>query len=287
MKKFKIKSFCKINLSLRVLKKLNNGYHNIRSLITFCNLYDTVSISQTLGKKDNISFSGKFKKGINLKSNTITKVLYELRKKNFFNKKVFKINVEKNIPQGSGLGGGSGNAAILLNFFNKRMNLNIKNNKIKKIAHQIGSDVPVYLEKKNTLLTGKSSNLLRLNQRFNLNVLIIYPNIVCSTKKIYKNSKIFSSLKSQYQFSKKSKKELIFYLINEKNDLEETVVKFYPKVGKIIEILKSQKGCLFSRITGSGSACIGVFSNVRSAILTQKLMKLKFPKYWCVVSKTM
>tara|TARA_Y100000590_G_C15443934_1_gene909960 strand:+ start:51 stop:914 length:864 start_codon:yes stop_codon:yes gene_type:complete len=287
VKKFKIKSFCKINLSLRVLKKLNNGYHNIKSLITFCNLCDIVSISQISGTKDNISFSGKFKKGINLKSNTITKVLYQLRKRNFFDKKVFKINVKKNIPQGSGLGGGSGDAAILLNFFNKRMNLNIKNKKIKKIARQIGSDVPVYLEKKNTLLTGKGEDLLRLNQRFNLNVLIVYPNIICSTKKIYKSNKIFSPLKPQRQFSKKSRKQLIFYLINEKNDLEKTVVKFYPKVGKIIEILKSQKGCLFSRITGSGSACIGVFSNMRAAILTQKLMKLKFPKYWCVVSKTM
>ena len=287
MKKFKIKSFCKINLSLRVLKKLNNGYHNINSLITFCNPYDIISISQISGIKDNISFSGKFKKGINSKSNTITKVLYQLRKRNFFGKKVFKINVKKNIPQGSGLGGGSGDAAILLNFFNKRMNLNIKNNKIKKIAHQIGSDVSVYLEKKNTLLTGKREGLLRLNQRFNLNVLIVYPNIICLTKKIYKNNKIFSSLKPQHQFSKKSRKQLIFYLINEKNDLEKTVVKFYPKVGKIIELLKSQKGCLFARITGSGSACIGVFSNMRAAILTQKLMKLKFPKYWCVVSKTM
>ena len=76
MKKFKIKSFCKINLSLRVLKKLNNGYHNINSLITFCNVHDIVTISETLGKKDNISFSGKFKKGISLKSNTITKALY-------------------------------------------------------------------------------------------------------------------------------------------------------------------------------------------------------------------
>ena len=75
--------------------------------------------------------------------------------------------------------------------------------------------------------------------------------------------------------------------MNEKNDLEKTVVKFYPKVGKIIEILKSQNDCLFSRITGSGSACIGVFSNMRAAILTQKLIKLKFPKYWSVISKTM
>ena len=287
MKKFKIKSFCKINLSLRVLKKLNSGYHSIKSLITFCNIHDVVTISQASEKKDNISFSGKFKKGINVKSNTITKVLYQLRKRNFFNKETFKINIKKNIPQGSGLGGGSGDAATLLNFFNQKMDLKIGSNELKKIALQIGSDVPVYLEKKNTLLTGKTGDLLRLNHKFNLNILIVYPNIVCSTKRVYESNKVFTLTKTQYNFKKKNKKQLIFYLINEQNDLEKTVIKFYPKVGKVIEILKCQNDCLFSRITGSGSACIGVFSNMRAAILTQKLIKLKFPKYWSVVSKTM
>ena len=62
MKNFKIKSYCKINLSLKVIKKLNNGYHNITSLITFCDLYDLISISKIRNLKDKISFSGKFKK---------------------------------------------------------------------------------------------------------------------------------------------------------------------------------------------------------------------------------
>ena len=75
MKNFKIKSYCKINLSLRVIKKLNNNYHNIISLITFCDLHDVISISKTESSKDKISFSGKFKKGINKKSNTVTKIL--------------------------------------------------------------------------------------------------------------------------------------------------------------------------------------------------------------------
>ena len=127
MKNFKIKSFCKINLSLRVLKKLNNGYHSIRSLITFCDLHDVISISKIKWLNDKISFSGQFKKGINKKSNTVTKdVLKLLRKKNFFKKQAFKINIQKNIPHGSGLGGGSSNAADLLNFFNKKMKLKIK-----------------------------------------------------------------------------------------------------------------------------------------------------------------
>ena len=74
MKNFKIKSYCKINLTLRVLKKLNNGYHNIMSLITFCDLHDVISISKISNSKDKISFSGRFKKGINKKLNTATKV---------------------------------------------------------------------------------------------------------------------------------------------------------------------------------------------------------------------
>ena len=75
MKNFKIKSYCKINLSLRVIKKLNSGYHNIISLITFCDLHDVISISKIKSLKDKISFSGKFKKNINQKSNTVTEVL--------------------------------------------------------------------------------------------------------------------------------------------------------------------------------------------------------------------
>ena len=74
--------------------------------------------------------------------------------------------------------------------------------------------------------------------------------------------------------------------MNENNDLERTVTKIYPKVEKIINFIKSQNGCYFSRITGSGSACIGIFSNMKSAICAQKMIKLKYPKYWCVISKT-
>ena len=61
MKKYKIKSFSKINLSLRVLSRLNSGYHNINSIITFCNLHDVISIYKINGSNDKISFSGRFK----------------------------------------------------------------------------------------------------------------------------------------------------------------------------------------------------------------------------------
>ena len=88
MKKFKIKSYSKVNLNLKVLKKLSNGYHSISSLITFCEPHDMIFISTNEDFKDKITFSGKFKKKIDKNFNTITKLLNLLRKSNFI-KKIF------------------------------------------------------------------------------------------------------------------------------------------------------------------------------------------------------
>ena len=286
MKNYKIKSYCKINLSLKVIKKLNNGYHNIISLITFCDLHDIISISSIKNLKDKISFSGKFKKGINKKSNTVIEVLNLLRKNKLLRNKTFKINVKKNIPHGSGLGGGSANAADLLNYFNSKMKLKLTKKKIKSLASDIGFDVPVYLERKNALLTGRRHEILRLNNKFKLNLIIVYPNIICSTRKIYLQNKKISLIKPKSFFHIKNNRKLINILKNENNDLEKTVIKIYPKVKKVIDFIKFQKGCHFSRITGSGSACIGIFSNKKNAIYAHKLVKSKYPKYWSAVSKT-
>ena len=286
MKKFKIKSYSKINLSLKVLKKLKNGYHSISSLVTFSDLHDVILVSKINATKDRISFSGKFHKGINKKNNTVTKVLELLRKKNLIKNQSFKINVKKNIPHGSGLGGGSSNASSLLNYFNNKMRLKLKKKQIINLGKKIGFDVPICLERKNTFLTGKTDKMLRINKKFNLNLLIIYPNIICSTQNIYKKYKVNHAVKNLSYFNKKNNRKIIKYLKSEKNDLENIVIKIYPKIGKIINYIGSQKGCLFSRITGSGSACIGIFSNRHDTIYAQRLIKSKYPKYWCVVSKS-
>ena len=286
MKKFKIKSYCKINLSLRVIKKLNSGYHNILSLITFGNVYDIITISKIKNTKDKINFSGQFKTGINKKLNTVTKVLNLLRKKKILNNQTFKINIKKNIPHGSGLGGGSSNAADLLNYLNLKMRLRLNKEKLKQLGSHIGFDVPINLERKNTFLTGKSNEMLRFNKKFRLNILIVFPNFICSTKKIYGKNRKLSSRIPASTFFVGNKRKLINFLKNEGNDLEKTTIQIYPKIKKIIDEIKSKKGCYFSRITGSGSACIGIFSNMKNAINAQKLIKLKYQRYWCVVAKT-
>ena len=87
------------------------------------------------------------------------------------------------------MGGGSSNAANILNFLNLKMKLKIRKNDIKKLAEKIGFDVPINLEKKNTFLTGANNKIIRINKKYNLNLLIVYPNLICSTKKIYNINK--------------------------------------------------------------------------------------------------
>jgi len=286
VKKFKIKSYCKVNLTLRVLRKESNGYHKIRTLITFCNLHDIITISKVKNLLDEITFSGKFKRGISKKNNTITKVLKLFREKKFVQNQFFKINIQKNIPHGAGLGGGSSNAAALINYFNSKSKLKLNEIKIKYLARKIGFDVPICLKKKNLLITGKKNEMLRSNKKFKFILLIVYPNLICSTKKIYEKNKQMRSIKQKNYLQIKDNKKLITYLINDRNDFEKVVSKIYPKVKSTIKFIRDQKGCYFSRISGSGSACFGLFSNSNNAIYAKKLIKLKYPKYWCVISKT-
>ena len=284
MKEHRLKAFCKVNLSLRVLKKVNNGFHKIQSFVSFCDLYDEIYVSTNILKKDEIYFFGKFKRGINIKTNTITKTLNLLRKEKILGNKNFVIKIKKNIPHGSGLGGASADAACLINFFYKKMKLNTKKKRLYKLANLIGEDVLLSLVSKNLYLTGKKFRILNLKNK--LNILIIFPNILCSTKSIYSKNKKFSLSNPLPLSVLTEKKKLMLFLQREHNDLEKTVVKIYPEVGKIIKNISIQKGCYFSRLTGSGSACIGLFSDIKTALTAKKFIKRKFSNCWCSVAQT-
>ena len=109
----KINSLAKINLSLNVIKRLPSKYHKIESLISFVKVSDEIKIREINKNKHKVSFSGKFARGIG-KNNTVSKLLKLLEKKKIINNKKFEIKIKKNVPQKSGMGGGSMNVANIL-----------------------------------------------------------------------------------------------------------------------------------------------------------------------------
>lgn len=286
MKIFKINSYCKINLSLRVIKKLKNDYHEIESLITFGNIYDKIILTEILENEDLIKFEGPFRQGINKKNNTINKILNCLRNYGYLKNRYFKIVIKKNIPIKSGLGGGSMNAASLLKFFINNFKIKINNKHIYKICQEVGSDVILGLDKKNTFLK-KVYKIKKTNKKINLYMLLVKPNINCSTKKIFSKNKFFSRPYKTLEIKKIDKLFRVENLKNDFNDLEKTVFKIYPKVKNLIFLLNSQKNCEFSRMSGSGSTCIAYFKTLKFADKARLYIKKVFPNYWCKVSKAM
>ena len=116
----KIRSNAKINVALNILGK-KSSLHRIESIIFFISLHDIISIKEVKFKTHDILFSGKFSKSIG-KDNTISKLLEILDHKKLLKNKKFQIKINKKIPNKAGLGGGSMNAANILNYFVKKKN---------------------------------------------------------------------------------------------------------------------------------------------------------------------
>tara|TARA_Y100000741_G_scaffold143314_1_gene108222 strand:- start:3 stop:851 length:849 start_codon:yes stop_codon:yes gene_type:complete len=276
-----IKSYAKINLSLGVTGRLNSKYHKIESLVSFLKLHDEVKIKKINKKKHKIQFFGKFSKGIN-KENTVSKLLKILDEKNLLNNEKYFIKIKKNIPQKSGLGGGSMNASALIRFFIYKKILNFSKKNIIKLSKKIGQDVQFGLDNKIKILHS-NGNLESTAKKIGLFVIIVKPNFGCSTQLIYKGIKKYS----QKKLKMKTKEYLSFVnILKLENDLEKVVFKNYPKLKIVKLFMQSLPNIRFARLTGSGSAMLGYFSSKNEAINAAKLFKKKYKNYWCITSKT-
>lgn len=275
-----LKSFSKINLSLSVTKKLKNGMHDIQSYFCLISLFDKISIKKIKGEKDIIKFNGKFSKFVDNKKNSISYTLALLREKNIINSH-YSVLIQKNIPIFAGLGGGTGNAACLIKYFCKEK---INKNLLSIFNKKIGSDLKLFFYNQGFLRDNKT--IIKIKKKYSLFFLIIYPNIKSSTKKVYSKVRK-NTLKSRLSFfNTNSKKKFIEFLVDSNNDLQSIVENKYPIIRKLLTEIKDRKGCYYSRMSGSGSICYGVFTSEKTAKSALATFKLKYPKFWFSVTKT-
>jgi len=277
-----IKSYSKINLFLRVLKKNNKGLHNIQSSTMLVDLCDKISIKKIKKKKDEIIFIGPFKKNIKSNINTVTEALLILRSQNFVShQKRYKIVINKRIPVFAGLGGGTGNAAAIIKYFLKNK---ISSKTIQVCEEKIGTDLRLFFL--NHSFQKNLKKIKKFSKKYKFNFLLVYPNIKSSTKEVYSKVKKYNLPLTVDPSKILSKDKYNKFLMNEANDLQKIVEKKHKKIQIILNLIKSQKNCLFSRMTGSGSVCFGVFYNSQSARMAARVLKKKFPNYWCALTKS-
>ena len=205
-----------------------------------------------------------------------------LDKKKYLNNRKFEIKVVKNIPQEAGMGGGSMNAASLINFFTKKKILNSSENEVIELTKQIGSDVILGIKSANVILSS-NGNIKKYYKNIKLHALVVKPDFGCSTKNIYSKVKSFS--KSRFNFPKSTMLKTE-YLKTLDNDLEKIAFKQHPQLKKIKSFLSTLPHNIFVRMSGSGSSIVAYFHSKRACGNAYAQFKRKFSGCWCVTSKT-
>ena len=275
-----INSYSKINLSLLVNSKKKNGFHNIQSYFCLINLNDKIKIKKTNKKKDIINFKGTFARLIDKNNNSIKTLLILLRRENLISS-YYSILVEKKIPIYAGLGGGTGNAfSIMKNVLRKKLS----NKHLNMIEKKIGTDFKLFFHKQGFIKN--LGSIINIKTKHKFFFVLIQPRVKCSTRQIYSKVKKYSKKTKLIKNKIVKKREFLNLLSKSRNDLQLIVEKKYPYLKKILNNLSDQKGCYFSRMTGSGSVCYGLFLDQNSAKKALNKLKNKYPKFWVSFAKT-
>jgi 4-diphosphocytidyl-2-C-methyl-D-erythritol kinase len=247
---------CKINLGLHVLRKRNDGYHEIETIFYPTTLQDALEIvTAPTDTENSIMVSGRTE-GIPIENNICLKAC-KLLQNDFHHIPFLKIHLHKVIPSGAGLGGGSADGAFTLIMMNQIFSLGLSDSDLLTYAVQLGSDCPFFILNTPAAATGRGEIMEPVTIDLSMyNILIVNPGIHISTSDAFNSLQPFdkkSSLKDLISFPVDKWKNMIT------NDFETYAFKKFP----IIEGLKNelyQRGATYASMTGSGSTVFGLFS---------------------------
>ncbi len=241
----------KINLGLNILRKRQDGYHDIESCLFPVPLTDALEIIPS----DSFSFTNS---GLTVDHNNGDNLCikaYNLIRSRYDIPEV-SMHLHKAIPMGAGLGGGSADAAFTLKMLNDLFELRINTDQLKAFAAELGSDCPFFIDNKPSLATGTGTDLAPLSLDLKGKYLaLIFPNLSISTAEAYANvtpSKPSTELREALALPATDWKNHV------KNDFEASIFPNYPILGKIKELLYEQ-GADYAAMSGSGSTLFGIF----------------------------
>lgn len=235
-----LKSFAKINLGLEIRERRTDGFHNLSTIMQSVSLFDLIKISKINLNKIFVECNKnvcKMKENLAYKT---AKIIFDLINPNFG----IKIEIQKNIPTGAGLGGGSSNAAAVIFGMNKILNLNFSKNKIIEICKKLGSDVPFCYFGGTMLCRGKGEILSKINSLPECQFLLKFNNQKNYTKNLFNKFDDFTN--NNFENNKLKIKILKDAILS--GNIDKLSKKCFNDFEKIIKISPNW------HLTGSGSA---------------------------------
>ena len=283
----------KVNLCLQIGRKRADGYHELASIVGFTEFGDSLTIK--ISDTDQLVLCGQFSANIDIKTseNLVMKAIQILRDHKY-NIPPLEITIDKQIPVGGGLGGGSSDAATTFLGLNEIFNLNISKTNLSDMALEIGADIPVCLNRHFVIMRGVGDKITTLSDSglsdsgLSNYIVLANPNSIVSTRNVFKE---FDKNTSQENPERLTENQDLTQLLIGGNNLQESALKIYPEIGLLLNTMETlhprdrKIGLSSVQMSGSGASCFALFEDKKTADMFCR--KMQQAGYWSVSTKFM
>lgn len=273
----------KINLALHVTGRRPDGYHLLDSIAVFADIGDVIEIAPA--EALTLEVAGPFAAHAPGDRGDLAHRAAEAFFAHAGLAPAVSIRVTKNIPAGAGLGGGSADAAAVLRGLDEFFDLHLPAAELARIGLTLGADVPMCLAGRALRAAGIGEDITLLREWPPLSMVLAWPGHPVSTAEAFKTLANRENAPLGAPPAAAGIAEIAAWLAECRNDLEEPALALRPEIGDALRRLRGTPGCLLARMSGSGSACFGVYPTRIVAEAAAGVIGKDRPNWWIAVTE--
>lgn len=272
------KAPAKVNLTLRVLGRRADGYHEIESVVAFAGVGDAVTFRP--GGALALAVSGPTAAAAgDVADNLVLKAARALAER-VEGLKLGRFTLSKRLPVSAGLGGGSADAAAALRLLARANRMTPDDPRLMQAARATGADVPVCLNPRVRLMRGIGDILSDPLDLPRLFALLVNPGVAVATKDVFAALNVPSAEPLAQARTPAGSAGLFAEITNGRNDLEGPAIELEPAIADVLAVLRKLPGCRLARMSGSGATCFGLFDSTRAASAAARTLRVGYPAWW-------
>jgi 4-diphosphocytidyl-2-C-methyl-D-erythritol kinase len=278
---FTEEAFAKINLTLRVIGRRPDGYHELDSLVVFARVSDHLTF--TPGPAFDLTVQGPTADAAGpISDNLVLRAARALGER-VTPLQVGQFTLTKGLPVAAGIGGGSADAAAALRLLARANRLALDDPRVMDAARAAGADVPVCVDPRPRRMQGIGEILSAPLKLPNLPAVLVNPGVGVPTKDVFAilGALPIAGTPSQTNDEVPDRDEaLLAYLADNGNDLEPAAMTLQPVIGEVLAALRALPGCRFARMSGAGATCFGLFASEAAAETAARRLREVRPRWW-------
>jgi 4-diphosphocytidyl-2-C-methyl-D-erythritol kinase len=279
---FTERAFAKINLTLRVIGRRPDGYHDLDSLVVFARVADRLSFLP--GKSLGLAVGGPNARAAGPVTDNLVLLAAQALAGQVASLRLGQFTLRKHLPVAAGLGGGSTDAAAALRLLARANRLKPGDPRLLQAAQATGADVPVCLDPRPRRMRGIGEILSPPLALPKLPAVLVNPGVSVPTREVFATLKapaLTGTVPTEaLDDVPRERRELLAYLAAQGNDLEPAAIALQPVIGHVLAALRALPGCRLARMSGSGATCFGLFDTLKVATAAAAALRQAEPSWW-------